>query len=413
MECFLSDIIVLLKHCKTPGGRFWKKASELLSFTEITGTCLGYSEKGTAGNAIGPNLRKQILSSIQGLERAGLEDPIIFELVGVFEEGIGCDRISDLLTYKLIDRVCNYTNRVMRECGYAGPVKEFRGLQLPASPYSEDAVLLLPRDILHPLPLAKRFEDIKVVCRENKRVRDNVNEWFDFSGGAAPTKRNVYEHMRDDTEFRDAFIDAYRTAKPETYDFGKDSVGEVDWYEAGKRFAEENPLHLPAVSHSKEGLESVVMEIVSQFKDCVENKGAWELLYDEDRNKPRKERTSQHLFSSIATTFCRANDVDISPEANSGNGTVDFKFSTGYSNKVLVELKLSKNPKLEHCLTKQIPTYMKQERTDSAICLLINVGNDKKVESFRQRHNELDSNVHQKIKLVVVDAKPKRSASKA
>ena len=34
-------------------------------------------------------------------------------------------------------------------------------------------------------------------------------------------------------------------------------------------------------------------------------------------------------------------------------------------------------------------------------------------EAFRQRYNELDSNVRQKIKLVVVDAKPKRSASKA
>ena len=79
---------------------------------------------------------------------------------------------------------------------------------------------------------------------------------------------------------------------------------------------------------------------------------------------------------------------------------------------MLVELKLSKNTQLDHCIEKQIPIYMKQEGTDRAIYLLINVGNDKKVENFRQRYNELSPDVRRKIKLVVVDAKPKESASK-
>jgi len=271
----------------------------------------------------------------------------------------------------------------------------------------------LPRDILHPLPLAKRFEDIETVCRENERVRDNVNEWFDFSEGASPSKREVYKHLRDDAEFRDAFIEAYRGAEALKYDFEKDSIGEVSWYEAGKRFAQENPMCLPAASHSREGLELIVMAIVEQFKDSVENNGAWEILYAEDKCTPRKELTSQHLFSSIATAYCKANDVDITPEANSGNGPVDFKFSTGYSNKVLVELKLSKNTQLNHCLEKQIPTYMRQEGTDRAVYLLINIGNDKRVEAFHQRYNELDPDIRRKIKLVIVDAKPKKSASKA
>ena len=96
-----------------------------------------------------------------------------------------------------------------------------------------------------------------------------------------------------------------------------------------------------------------------------------------------------------------------------GEIPVDFKFSTGYANKVLVELKLSKNPKLDHCIEKQIPTYMKQEGADSAIYLLINVGNDRKVEAFRKRYNELGPDVRRKIRLVIVDAKPKGSASKA
>lgn len=98
---------------------------------------------------------------------------------------------------------------------------------------------------------------------------------------------------------------------------------------------------------------------------------------------------------------------------NSGNGPVDFKFSSGYLNKILVELKLSKNPQLQHCIDKQIPIYMKQENTDMAIYLLINVGNDKKVESFKNQYFALDKNIKDKISLIIVDAKPKDSASKA
>ena len=40
----------------------------------------------------------------------GEADPVLFELLGVFQEGIGCDRISDLITFILkedIDTIIN------------------------------------------------------------------------------------------------------------------------------------------------------------------------------------------------------------------------------------------------------------------------------------------------------------------
>ena len=413
VEHFFSGIIALLRNSSGPGDRFWKRASDLLSFTEIKGTCLGYSERGTSGNAIGRQLREGILRSIKELIDAGARDPIIFELIGVFEEGIGCDRISDLLTYKLVERICHFTEWVLLECHYTGPLVDYKGFNLPKSPFSEGAILLLPRDILHPLPLAKRFEDLESVCRENQRVRENVNEWFDFSEGASPSKSEVYYHLRKDTEFRDAFVDAYRSAKPEKYDYSRDTGGEVAWYEAGKNLAHRNPLPLAVSKLNREGLESVVTAIVNQFKQLVENEGAWELIFQDNRQTPRSERYSQHFFSSVAASYCKANDIDISPEANSGNGPVDFKFSSGYSNKVLVEIKLSKNTHLDQCIDKQIPKYMAQEETDRAVYLLINVGNDKKVAAFHERYDKLSPVVRDKIKLVIVDAKPKQSASRA
>ena len=413
MEHFFSGIIALLRNADADIHRFWKKADKKLTFKEIRGTCLGYSERSIAGNSIGPRLRKQILRAVKDLDDAGANDPIIFEMIGVFEEGVGCDRISDLLTYKLIDRICRFTVRVMGECNFAGPTISHREHLLPLSPFSDTPVLLLPKDILHPLPLAKKFEDLAEVCRENERVRDNVNKWFKFDGGAKPSKKDIFDHMRKDEEFRAAYIQAYKDAEARKYDFSSDPDGEIIWYESGKTLASQYPLWLSAQSKNKQSLYDIVRKITLHFKRLVESEGKWELLFNEDRITPRKERTSQHLFASIASAYCVANDIDMSPEANSGNGPVDFKFSTGYSKKVLVELKLSSNTQLNHCIDKQIPIYMKQEDADKAIYLLINTGNDKKVKAFRELYNDLDTPTKKKIELIVVDAKPKKSASVA
>lgn len=409
MEHFFSGIVSLLKRSTSSNDRFWKRADRELRFTEIKGTCLGYSKAGIDGNGIGSRLRNQVLSSIKELLDSGADDPILFELLGAFEEGIGSDRISDLLAYKLIDRICAYTERIISAVHFDGRRIEYHNYFLPASPYSTHAVLLLPKSILHPLPLAKKYEDIDAICRENERVRNCVNKWFDFSDGKHPTKSDIFYHLKNDVDFRNAYIMSYRDSVPVSYDYLKDPFGETFWYEQGKKLAENNPLTIDAGG----SLESIVLQIVMRFKSLVETNGAWELLYKEDRTTPRKERSAQHLFSVVADSYCRANNIDISPEVNSGNGPVDFKFSYGYENKVLVELKLSSNSQLNHCLETQIPVYMRQEQTDKAVYLLLNVGNDKSVDRFHEKYSALDDEKKKKIGLVIVDAKPKQSASKA
>lgn len=409
MEHYFSGIIALLKHSQVKGDRFWKRADKELCFTEIRGTCLGYSEKSIDGNGIGPNLRNQILRSIKQLIVSGADDPILFELLGAFEEKIGCDRISDLIAFRLIDRICSYTKRITEICNFKGPYISRYNYSLPKSPCSSEAVLLIPKEILHPLPLAKRFEDITHVCRENERVRENVNKWFDFTNGTKPQKNEIFYHLRNDPEFRKAYLDSYKNAPAVPYDFTKDTTGEITWYEKGKKIAAKYPCFIT----NKQSLKAIVTEITRHFKTLIEDNGIWEILYQDDRQTPRTERISQHLFAAIAKSYCEANNIDISPEVNSGNGPVDFKFSSGYLNKILVELKLSKNPQLQHCIDKQIPIYMKQENTDMAIYLLINVGNDKKVKSFKNQYLALDKNIRDKISLIIVDAKPKDSASKA
>ena len=91
----------------------------------------------------------------------------------------------------------------------------------------------------------------------------------------------------------------------------------------------------------------VVMDVCRQYAFLVDTGGLSVLLYRDDGG-PRRESFAQKLFYGIAFAYCRANDLDVSPEADAGRGRVDFKFSHGAWAKVVVETKLTSNPRLEH-----------------------------------------------------------------
>ena len=89
--------------------------------------------------------------------------------------------------------------------------------------------------------------------------------------------------------------------------------------------------------------------------------------------------------------------MDISPETNAGNGPVDFKISRG-DDKVLIENKISSNPKLLDCIdeNKQIHTYLKQEECkDAYLVVFINKESDidkintliKKASQYTDKYN--------------------------
>jgi hypothetical protein len=121
---------------------------------------------------------------------------------------------------------------------------------------------------------------------------------------------------------------------------------------------------------------------------------------------------SQKFFFAIAKAFCKANNLDISPESNSGRGPVDFKFSRGFNEKVLVEIKLSKNSKLLNGYKKQIQEYSKAEKANYSFYLVIDVGgSQKRIDALLAEYKKNLSNKNSP-EIIIVDAKFKPSASK-
>lgn len=154
----------------------------------------------------------------------------------------------------------------------------------------------------------------------------------------------------------------------------------------------------------------IVSSIIDNFKNQIENNGLFKLLYESKTNVLRHESSAQLLFFSVAQIFCLANDLDVSPETNSGNGSVDFKFSNGFNDKINVEIKYSNNPNLKHGLETQLKKYDEAENTNKSFYLILKVANnDRKIKDIKDLDFEINPNV-QKVR--IIDARIKKSASK-
>ena len=73
----------------------------------------------------------------------------------------------------------------------------------------------------------------------------------------------------------------------------------------------------------------------------------------------QKECSWQNAFLLYCKRTCEENDIDISPEAETGLGPVDFKLSRGNCFKILIELKLSSSPNYLKGLDNQLEIYKK------------------------------------------------------
>jgi hypothetical protein len=143
----------------------------------------------------------------------------------------------------------------------------------------------------------------------------------------------------------------------------------------------------------------------------IEDRRFSEELYHDGR--PRPEKAAQRLFLAVAHAYCKANNLDLTPEADTGNGPVDFKISSGFRGRALVEVKLSTNNKVVNGYTKQLETYKKAEETVKEYYVLIDVGSmgDKAKLVFTLR-NQAITRGEGSSEVILVDGTRKPSASK-
>ena len=197
---------------------------------------------------MGEGLRRSILRTAKEIVDAGIDDPEIFELVGILEEGVGADRISDMVGRIIVQDILTYTERVLRDLGAPTQALRVYGQprQLVRNPYNRAPVLLVPRDILRDLPIAHAWEDIPGAAAFNEEVRRRFNQMIGRAGRRRTrwTKRDLRTVLIRNPDLFQDVVNVYKASPARRYDFQRDPSGEALWYPVTRAVAEANPLHL-------------------------------------------------------------------------------------------------------------------------------------------------------------------------
>ena len=286
---------------------------------------------------------------------------------------------------------------------------------LPINPSNGKPIILVPKEVLRDLPVAEDYGDIATIMELNEHLRDELNAMIGTSLSAATLadkKRALRETFVSHPEVLADLLKAYLKSNPEFYDFRNDPAGEVIWYRASRDVVSSSPLKLGLPTNPTiDDVEKVALQICEHFKHLVEDNQLARLLYD-DKGIRKHESASQLLFFGIADAYCTANKLDLSPESDAGRGPVDFKVSSGFDGKVLVEIKLTSNQQLLHGFEIQLPVYMKAENSIRGIYFVIDNGGYSKA-----RMDRFKDAIHRAPRpcptVVMVDGSIRLSASKA
>lgn len=423
IEHFDHAFLMIAEGNLNPKSLSYQKALALLVFKEPKELCLGYTSKGTAGLGSGSGYASAIAAAIAEAIKRGLKHPRHFEELGILNEGVGSDRISDITCTILKSQLVKYTQETAQRHGiptakhriFAAGFDERRlrweipEVEVPTNPYTGGPLLFVPERFLRDLPVLNA--DDWWDHYENERLRQDVN--YEILGNV--DKKTIVEVARQNPDAVRRWTIGMEAEAASGYDLVRDAKGVWQWDLASQAFVSKNPLSLPPPQTKEEFLE-IIDSIVSAYRLFIEDQGGWSLLWDTGSRKEKPERAAQLLFRGIAQNHCKANNISLDPEVNLGRGPVDFKFSNGYLRRAHLEVKKLHNGKFWDGLESQLPSYMKSDDVLDGWFLALQYNDSK---TSRKRAKELPRRIEAiarrreiHLNYQLADARPKESASK-
>jgi hypothetical protein len=412
LRAYFRKTVELLKLSQKKGDLYWKTACKRMQFKETSNTSLGFSEEGTDGNGIGKVLAAKIILRAHEILPHVNYSPDVFELIGVFAENLGCDRLSDMIVSILTKRFLAYTDRITKSLG----VQQTYSLLVDGKFYvcpqfkkGEKPLLLVPRDLLKPLPIALDIEEALDNAAFNDDMREKSNKIFadSLKQRMRPGKSEMRALIRANPASYQGIIDGYRKAVPVPYDFDKDPSKVSDFDPIAREIVGADPTVKTGLTPTQR-VEMCLSETIANVKHSIEENRLSDVLFSDD-GKPRKEVISQRVIYAIARIFGRLYNVDVSREGNAGPGAIDFRFTVGHENRSLVEVKLSTHSRLVDGYYEQLPAYGKAEKIQRLVLLVIKVDAD---GDTLAKLKEAINKSPRAIDLYVLDAVRKPSASK-
>lgn len=126
--------------------------------------------------------------------------------------------------------------------------------------------------------------------------------------------------------------------------------------------------------YSEKTLSTFIVALIKiVLKNNVELHGNYRYFWT-DNKKPKTEPQMQPFVMSQLKAISEFMGIQISREVESANGEIDFLCSYTHQNKVLktcIEIKNAHSSNIETGLQKQLPEYLKSERTKNGIYLVL------------------------------------------
>jgi len=419
---FFNEALKLIAQSRAnPASNAGAKVQNMLLFPEPDEFCLGYGEATTRGSGSGGQLRNAIMRSATETIARGVESVDHFEELAIFGEGLGPDRISDIVCNILKEEFIAYTKDVCARHGAVTQSVRVRNAlwseehlrwspkseELPLNPTNQRPILLVPQRFLRELPTLDPWEFWEYMwTNEGEQLRADFN--YDLARHVDRATITAYARRRPGAV--QGFV-RYREANP-TSAYNVD--GDPKFLFAAELATKvANRIVLPAEVGEDEFCDWI-LELVNNFRHEVEEGGIWRALWVDDT--PRDERQVQLLFKLASGRLCEVSDVDLTKESDTGSGPVDFKLSRGASKRGHVEFKLAKSASLKRNLEHQLPSYMTSEEIDCGYFVVVQYRDDECDAEVRDSLQEIVDKVLTergiKIRLVFVDARKKPSASK-
>lgn len=374
---YFSSLVPLVKHVQVENDsdRFFRSIIQKVTFKEIPNTGLGFSKGNTSGKGISGSLSRQLAHSACEIIKAGMCDPEIFALMQFIEDKIAADRISDMVIYILQKNFLQYTARISAEMNLPTKVYTYSYDEKYRVPYYRNKPIhFIPMEFLTELKVALSYEDIDDVCSYNNRLKKKVAEviglrWAEYK---KYNKQDWRKLILSNRACYNAVIDCYKNLKGMSYDFNadrRDQYSDILLNELIETYPFEFSL-LPELNPAEE-IFAFTKAICQQFKHLVEDNRISEIVWRHGR-KP-DETDWQMLLYAVADTYKKAGNFDcsITREDNPGVGEIDFHLTRGAKANTIVEIKRSSNSELVHGYRTQLAAYMKAEKADSGLFMVI------------------------------------------
>lgn len=410
------------------------------SFPEMKQNWLGYSQIGNSGKGLGRYFAKNMHSlmpvAFKDLGKESLTDSTHLEKVGLFNQGVGRDNISDFTTNLILDFLLKYTETFAKKsiapelCSIFNVKKAYFDYQfqrwLPRSyylpKYDGDFVVLTPKDILtrdetwiNHTEMLDRFNEISEGI-ENEELRSHINAYF---ASKIPViqmnnkekdryiKAAKWETLREFPELIEYYIQKKEIEKEEAKSVADEKVRSVESLLVTNvhHFIENQLIHTKF--YDVEPVSSYVETIqrIKYLKDCIEKNDGYRLFYVNGKPISREDHL-QYAFRFVWF----ASPFDVNREVNNGRGPADYKVSLGANDSTLVEFKLASNSSLKKNLQNQLEIYQAANNTQFGIKVIMYFTDEEKARLDAVLR---DLNLDNKKNVITIDARRKVSASKA